>query len=124
MTALYSGMQQQKAYDTQADMENLQGQQAINDASVQMQQKAIQVQQAAGNQGEEYASSGVTLQGTPAEIMAQTRNLGQTELNQISRKGTLQAQMDQTKANADQAAGRAAILSAIGNQASQVAQFI
>jgi TRAP-type mannitol/chloroaromatic compound transport system substrate-binding protein len=123
MTGLYSGMQKQQAYDTEAGADQAQAQQAINAASLQMQQKAIQVQQTAGQQGEEYASSGVTLQGTPAEIMAQTRNLGAQEVKAIGNKGSLDAQLKNTQANAAQAAGRASILNGLASDVGTAKSF-
>jgi hypothetical protein len=118
------GFQENQAYDTQAGADQANARQAIQMAKLEMGQKAIQVQRAAGEQAEEYASGGVTGKGTPAQIIAQTRALGQQEINQIGQAGALKAQLLKTQANQATQAGRNSILGGIGKAALGLSAFI
>lgn len=96
---------------------------ALQQASLDAQAKAMEVQQYAGNQAEEYNSSGITGAGTPAQVLAMTRSLGQREVNAIAQRGAFQAQLYRTQANQAKSAGRSAMVGGIANAAMKIAPF-
>lgn len=80
-------------------------------------QKAREVRRFAADQEVQYASSGVTLEGSPALVLAETRRLGQQEVNAMTQRGKFQAQLMRTNAMRTKAAGRQALLGGITNAA-------
>jgi hypothetical protein len=118
---IFSGIQANSAYGTEAGALKAQANEAIRQAELDAAAKANEVRQFAGNQQEEYASSGVTLAGTPAEVIADTQKRGQQEVDAIARRGAFQAQMMRTQANQAQSSGRNAILGGIFKAGTSIA---
>ena len=68
-----------------------------------------------------YAKSGVTLEGSPVLVLAETRRLGQEEVAAIERRGRAQALLLRQRAEQTRKAGRSAMLGGIFNAASGAA---
>ena len=77
------------------------------------QQQAREGMQTAANQEADYASSGVTLAGSPAQVAAQTRTLAQQTVNSTVKAGQAQAKMYRTNAIQAKQGGRNALLGGI-----------
>lgn len=120
---IFGGMQANSAYGAEAGALKAQANQAIREAQINAEAKANEVRQFAGQQQEEYSSSGVTMAGTPAEVLADTRKRGQTEVDAIARRGAFQAQLMRTQANQAKAAGRNAMLGGIFKAGTSVASY-
>lgn len=120
---IFGGLQANQAYGVEAGALKAQANQAIQQAQMEAASKANEVRQFAGNQQEEYASSGVTMTGTPAQVIADTQRRGQQEVNAITQRGAFQAQLMRTQANQAQAAGRNSILGGLAKGASSVASY-
>lgn len=120
---IFGGIQANQAYSTEAGMLQSQSNQALDQAAMEAQSKANDVRQYAADQSEQYASSGVTLEGTPAQVLADTRKRGQQEVNAISQRGAFQAQLMRTQANQMKAQGRSALLGGIMKAGTSVASY-
>ncbi len=70
--------------------------------------------QAAATQTEQYAGSGVTLEGSPLLVLDQTRNLGQQEINQIYKNGQAQLAWGYQDAAQTRNRGRQALFGSFG----------
>lgn len=120
---IFGGIQANQAYSTEAGMLQSQSNYALQQAAQDAQSKANDVRQFAADQQEQYASSGVTLEGTPAQVLADTRKRGQQEVNAISKRGAFQAQLMRTQANQYKSAGRSALLGGIAKAGTSVASY-
>lgn len=120
---IFGGMQASQAYNTEAGALKAQSNEAIREATLNAEAKANEVRQFAGQQQEEYSSSGVTLEGTPAQVIADTQKRGQREVDAIARRGAFQAQLMRTQANQARAAGRNSILGGIMKAGTSVASY-
>lgn len=120
---IFGGMQANSTYNGYAGQMKAQANEAIRSAEQNAQAKADQVRQYAGNQQEEYASSGITMAGTPAMVLADTRKKGQAEVAAITRQGAFQAQMMRTQAKQAQSSGRNALLGGIFKAGTSVASY-
>lgn len=118
---IFGGIMANQSYSTEAGALKSQANEAIRKAEFDAQAKANEVRQFAGNQQEEYASSGVTLAGTPAQVIADTQKRGQQEVDAIARRGAFQAQLFRTQAMQAQNAGRNSILGGIFKAGTSIA---
>jgi hypothetical protein len=118
------GFQAEQAYNSQAGALQAQSDQAIRAAIMNAQAKANDVRQIAGEQQEQYASSGVTLAGTPAQVLADTRFKGQQEVNAIQQQGAFQAQLMRTQANQARSSGRSSMLGGLLKAGMGLAAFL
>lgn len=120
---IFGGIMANQAYGSEAGALKAQANQAIREAQINAEAKANDVRQFAGQQQEEYSSSGVTMAGTPAEVLADTHKRGQTEVDAIARRGAFQAQLMRTQANQAKASGRNAILGGLLKAGTSVASY-
>lgn len=120
---IFGGIQANRAYSTEAGMLQSQSNMALDQAAMEAQSKANDVRQFAADQQEQYSSSGVTLEGTPAQVLADTRKRGQQEVNAISKRGAFQAQLMRTQANQMKSQGRSALLGGIMKAGTSVASY-
>jgi hypothetical protein len=85
------------------------------------QQRQIDV--AAGQQAQQYASSGVLLQGTPLAMINSTRELGAMQVRAIRDAGSNQADLYRAKAFQTRQAGLTSLLAAEGQTSFNTAQM-
>lgn len=76
--------------------------------------KAREVEKFMAAQSHRFVSSGVTLQGSPIEVLNETRRLGQEEINAIIERGKAQSQLAKLKAANMRAGGRNSMLLSAG----------
>lgn len=100
------------ASNTEAKMQNQQANLAMQQAQLEATQKARTVGEFQSQQAEDYASSGITLQGSPILQLDRTRTLGQQEVNAIMTRGAAQQSLLKQQAFQTQRAGRNALIGA------------
>lgn len=88
-----SGQQQQQADDAQATSLSQESSEAYQYSLQQAAMNDYQVTQTKDNQALQFASSGVTLAGSPLGIMAETQGLGNMVSANIRQQGLNQAQL-------------------------------
>ena len=88
------------------------------------QQQAREGMQTAANQESDYASSGVTLSGSPAQVAAQTRALAQQTVNSTVKAGQAQAKMYRSNANYAKQGGRMALLGGIADTGMDIGKAV
>lgn len=109
------GFAQMQASNSEAGALQRQSDIALQEAQYSAQQKQRDVLRTAADQTMEYASSGVTTEGSPAIVLAETRRLGQQEVNMIQKRGQYSAQLLRTQALRQKQAGRMALFGGITN---------
>jgi hypothetical protein len=85
-----AGKAQQGLYDSQASMQEQEGALYAQEAVDAAHRKVIDVRNFQAEQSHRYASSGITLQGTPLLMLEETRRRGQEEVDAILRRGKAQ----------------------------------
>jgi len=108
-----SGIAANNAAKDEANALQEQAKVAAEDSARQMDQHAREVKRFAGDQAESFLSSGVTMDGSPAEVLAQTRSLGQQELNVMRQQGNAQAKLYTNQANKALKSGRMALIGSL-----------
>jgi hypothetical protein len=103
-----AGNAEAAAQKQQADM-------ALQTSTLEAEKTAREGRQFGANQAEQYLGSGVTLEGSPAKVLEQTRSLAQQEVNAIKQRGALTTQLLRTQAMRTQQAGRNALLGGFAN---------
>jgi hypothetical protein len=101
---------QADAIEAAAKAQEMQAQAALEDAQNAATQKATEVRQAHAHQAVAYASSGVTLEGSPLLVLNETLRLGQQEVDALMKRGTAQANLYNQAAFQTRNEGRAALL--------------
>lgn len=84
---LISGKEEQTAARAEAENLGRQGVMAYEQAQLEAAQKERQVRAFREEQALKFASSGITLQGSPLGVLEETRALGQQEVDAIRRRG-------------------------------------
>lgn len=121
LSSIMGGFSANRAYNTEANWTERQAGQALFEGQQSAQLKAEEVRSFQADQAVGYLSSGVTLEGSPALVLEQTRRRGQMEVDSIiraanSRYGVMMAQAGQYRR-----AGRNALIGGFGNAASNAA---
>lgn len=111
------GIAQQRAASDEAALQQHQADLTLQQAQMDSEGQARDVRRFASQQGSDYLGSGVTLEGSPALVLAETRRLGQQEVDAIKKRGEYSAQLMRTQAARTKAAGRSALLGSITNSA-------
>jgi hypothetical protein len=121
-TAIQGGRMQQEAANMEAGAERDQAdvawKQGLQEAELTKREIAI----TAGNQQEQYLSSGVTMQGSPLLVVNETRKLGQIKVDSIMEQTQLMTDLLRTKADITERGGLSALLQAEGGAAVNSAQ--
>jgi hypothetical protein len=121
--SLMGGFSAMGASNQQAGMIQRNADLALQDAQLAANQKAMEVSKFAGQQQEEFASSGVTLAGSPALVMNETVRLGQQEVHQILLNGVNQKYELDNQAYQVQNQGRNQFLGTVASTALKFAAF-
>lgn len=113
LSGIGSAVAQNQAARSEAGLLEQQANIALQEGEAAAKKKAREVRQIAGEQSQSYASSGITLEGSPAEVLAETRRLGQEEVNAEKRRAESQARLLRTQALRTKSAGRMAMFSGL-----------
>ncbi len=110
--ASYSaGKKQQAVYNQEADATAREGQILKDEAELAAKQKARESGKFQSEQAHAYASSGITLEGSPLMVLEETRSLAQQEVDALRQRGESQKQIATMRAAGLRASGAAAALS-------------
>lgn len=110
-----AGKQSQSLYNQEADAQMREGQILAQEAQAAAEQKAREGGKVQSKQALQYASSGITLEGTPLLVMEETRHLAQQEVDALIQRGQAQAQIAAIRAAGIRTAG--AVQAASGRNA-------
>lgn len=111
-SALLGGFAQNSAANTEANSIQSQAQIALQESRQAAAQRAYDVTKFQSEQAHTYASSGITLEGSPALVLEETRRLGQQEVDALTRSGNAKYNLMMTQAQQTRNAGRAALIGA------------
>ncbi len=110
-----SGVQQWRNAGADADAMNQQAQLVAQQAELDAINQAREGRRFAADQEQQYLSSGVTMEGTPADVVAESRRLAQQEVNALVNRGKTEAKNLRTNALRTRQAGRQALLGGVAN---------
>lgn len=101
---------QQQAYEGEAALLDQEGDLAYQDAQLAMEQKIREGKSVAADQAVAYLNSGVTLDGTPLDVIGRTIELTRQEAVAIGTQGARRQALYRGRAAQTRSAGRASIL--------------
>lgn len=107
------GVAQMRASSQEAGLLEQQANQSLYEGRLAAESKALDVRRFAADQIAGYAVSGLTGEGSPALVLAETRRLGKQEVDALKRRAEFQAKMLNTQAMRTKAAGRNAFFAAL-----------
>ena len=110
-SAIYSGQQQKKAADSQADSLRRQAEVTKQESEISAQRKEKDRTRFLAEQKMAYLANGIGLAGTPQAVFTETFEEFQQEIDAIRRSGTAQANYYEGEANTRKSQGRAALVS-------------
>lgn len=111
--SVYSGMEANKAAKAQASLIEDQAQLAKQEADRAADQKAVERRKFLAEQRMAYSASGISMEGTPLEVGADTWKEFQMEIDALRRSGAAQLAFGQREAETTRATGRAQLVSGI-----------
>lgn len=110
---------QQQAYNQEADLYDQQAQIALDEAGRDAEIKARDAEKFRAQQALNYSASGVLLEGSPMEVLNETRRLASQEIDATLARGGAQADLLRQRAMQTRTVGRASLL---GEQAKYTQQ--
>lgn len=113
LTQIAGGLFGARAASQESALIDEQASLAEQEAAYEAEQRARDVRKFQAKQESKYLASGVTLAGSPALVLEETRQLGQQEIDAIMRRGQAQAKLLRMKSKQTRSAGRAGILSSL-----------
>lgn len=99
----------------QAGLDQEQANNTLDVSNYNASMETLQAKQSLGNIAEGFNAGGVLMEGSPMAVLNQERQIAEAGIGQTMQQGGLQAQIENTKANADINATRAQLLG-IANQ--------
>lgn len=113
---------QQKAYDEEAALYDAQAQLALDEASREAAIKARDAETFRSQQALNYSASGVLLEGSPMEVLNDTRRKAGEEIDALLARGGAQADLLRRKAASTRTVGRASILGSMAEYSQRATQ--
>jgi hypothetical protein len=111
--SIYSGLSANSAARQEAALERQQGNIAMSEAQVNAKNEAFNQTQAVQNQRVAFLANGVTLEGSPAMVLEQSKEYGQSQVDAILRQGAAKKALSDAEATITQNKGRAALIGGI-----------
>lgn len=111
-SSILGGIMQNKAANTEAGNIQQQAQIALQESRQAAAQRAYDVTKFQSEQAHKFASSGITLEGSPAMVLEETRRLGQQEVDSLTRSGNAKYNLLMLQSQQTKNAGRAALIGA------------
>jgi len=105
----------------QAGLDQEQANNTLDVSNYNASMETLQAKQSLGNIAEGFNAGGVLMEGSPMAVLNQARQVAEAGINQTMQQGGLQAQVENTKANADINATRAQLLGIANNYTSGLA---
>lgn len=109
---IIKGFQARSAANSEADRLREQANIALQESRRDAEQQAREITSFQSSQAHTYASSGITLEGSPVVVLEQTRKLGQQQVDAVIRRGMAQSNLINQQADAQRKAGRNALIGA------------
>ena len=110
VSAIKGGMDMYSASKSEAGLQRQQANIALQESQFAAQQKARSVTSFQAEQSNLYANSGITLEGSPAMVLEETRRLGQQEVDALWKSGYARHNMMMAQARQTQNVGRNALI--------------
>jgi hypothetical protein len=111
--SIYGGVSAEQAANQEASLQQQQGNIALQESQVNANNEAFNQTQAVQNQRLAFLANGVSLEGSPSLVLAQSKAYGQTQVNSILNQGAAQYNLAQEEAQITKNQGRAALISGI-----------
>lgn len=124
ISSIAGGISAQSAANTQAKLQEEQGGIALDEARTNATNQAYNENQLIGNQRLSFLANGVSLEGSPSVVQAQSTKYGQEQVNSILKQGAAQYTLAQENAAVTRNQGRAALIAGFGQAVGTTAQGI
>lgn len=111
-SSILGGIMQNTQASNEADRIKQQAQIALAESRQAAAQRAYDVTKFQSEQAHKFASSGITLEGSPAIVLEETRRLGQQEVDALTRSGNAKYNLMMIQAGQTKNAGRNALIGA------------
>lgn len=121
VSSIAGGISANSASNQEAKLQEAQGAEALSEAKVNATNEAYNQNQAVGKQQLAFLANGVTLEGSPSDVVKSSRAYGQTQVNSILNQGTAQYNLAQQQATITKNQGRAALIAGFGQAAGTAA---
>lgn len=115
VSSIAGGISAQSAANQEAKLQEAQGGIALAESKVNAQNEAYNQTQAVGKQRLAFLANGVSLEGSPAEVLAESTRYGQTQVDAILKQGSAQYTLAQQQAAITKNQGRAALIAGIAS---------
>jgi hypothetical protein len=109
------------ASNREADLIEADAKLRAKEANLEALRKSRDVRTFQTSQGRQFLASGVTLEGTPIEVMEETRVRGQEEVDALIARAEAEQNLSRRRASSTRGAGRAAFVSGFLNAAGTAA---
>lgn len=119
-SSIFGGINANKAAKQEADLQAEQGRIAMQEAQTNATNEAYNQTQFVQKQRLAFLANGVTLEGSPSEVLKSSKNYGQQQVNAILSEGAAKYNLAQREAAITKNKGRAALLSGIAGGVSDV----
>lgn len=119
--SISGGISAQKSANQEADLQRQQGDIALSESKTNATNEAYNQSQAVGNQRLAFLANGVTLEGSPTEVLKQSTAYGQSQVDSILKQGVSQQSLAYQQAQITKNQGRAALIAGYGQAAGSVA---
>ena len=111
--SIYSGFAANSAANSEASLQRQQGEIAASEAQVNAKNEAFNQTQAVQNQRLAFLANGVTLEGSPALVLEESKKYGQGQVDAILRQGAAKKALADAEATITKNKGRAALIGGI-----------
>lgn len=117
--AIGSGVSSMRASGAETDRMNTQARLMEQEAQIAAAQRAREVELFRGKQSISYMDAGVKLEGTPLQMLEETRRLGKQEIDALMTRGKMQSALMKQQAQMTRKAGRNAFFGSLLSAAGQ-----
>jgi hypothetical protein len=118
------GISQQQAAGQEATLQEQQGRIALTESQTNANNAAFQLTQDVQNQKLQFLANGVSLEGSPSEVIASSKKYAQTQVQSILNQGAAQYNLAQEEAAITKSKGNAALIAGIASGVGSEAQGI
>jgi hypothetical protein len=123
-SSIYSGFAGKSAYDAEGNLQRQQADIAASEAQINAKNEAFNQTQAVQNQRLAFLANGVTLEGSPALVLEESKKYGQGQVDAILRQGAARKALGYAEADISKNKGRAALIGGFTQAAGSIAQGI
>lgn len=121
VSSIAGGISAQSTANQQAKLQEQQGGIELDEAKTNATNEAFNQTQAQEKQKLAFLANGVSLEGSPSAVLAQSKTYGQTQVDAILKQGAAQYNLAQENAAVTKNQGRAALIAGFGQAVSTTA---